>query len=95
VPVPSDDDAIATFQQRAGASAGGLQVEEVTPPSAAHYAPPAQPQGALERRHFNRDLDTAWRRTSYSALTSAAHDATSALASEPESPVKDDEEDAV
>ena len=36
----------------------------------------------LDRARFERRIDTAWRRTSYSALTAAAHDAI--VASEPE-----------
>ncbi len=93
VPVPSDDDAIATFQQRAAGSGGGLQVEEVAPPSAAEFAPIGTPSATLQVAEFRRDLDTRWRRTSYSALTAAAHDAGPGLASEPEVPVKDDETD--
>ena len=42
---------------------------------------------------FSRPLDTRWRRTSYTALTSAAHGP--ALGSEPEVAAKDDETDAV
>ncbi len=93
VPVPSDDDAVATFKQRAAASGGGLQVEEVAPPSATGFTAPATPPATLRPAEFRRELDTRWRRTSYSALTAAAHDAGPALGSEPEVPVKDDEND--
>src|SRR4029077_698892 len=36
----------------------------------------------LDRARFERQIDTAWRRTSYTALTAAAHDAL--VVSEPE-----------
>ena len=47
----------------------------------------------LAARRFERILDTAWRRTSYSSLTAAAHGAVPAagVGSEPE-PVKEDDE---
>jgi exodeoxyribonuclease V beta subunit len=47
----------------------------------------------LEVASFARALDTGWRRTSYSALTSAAHDQAQRLGSEPEVAQKDDETD--
>ncbi len=96
VPVPSDDDAITTFRARAAGSAGGLQVEVV--PSTRMTSPYAPPPGAastLRRAVFGRALDTRWRRTSYTALTSAAHGSGPALGSEPEVTAKDDETDAV
>jgi exodeoxyribonuclease V beta subunit len=40
---------------------------------------------------FGRALDTAWRRTSYTALTAATHDAAAMIGSEPEKGEKDDE----
>ena len=45
----------------------------------------------LAAADFDRDLDLRWRRTSYSALTRAAHDATHQVASEPDVDVTDDE----
>ena len=93
VPVPSDDDAIAAFQQRAAASAGGLQVEVIGAPSETGFTPPGTPPATLRPAAFRRNLDTSWRRTSYSALTAASHGAGPALASEPDVPVKDDEND--
>jgi exodeoxyribonuclease V beta subunit len=93
VPVPSDDDAVRAFRALAAGSDGGLQVEVVAPRAAAGYAPPAGTASTLDRAHFGRPLDTRWRRTSYTALTSAAH--APALGSEPEVAAKDDETDAV
>ncbi|WP_346764586.1 UvrD-helicase domain-containing protein [Rhodococcus sp. HNM0569] len=45
----------------------------------------------LVAARFDRELDTLWRRTSYSALTAAAHDHAAGTGSEPEEPQKDDE----
>ncbi|MGH8861513.1 MAG: PD-(D/E)XK nuclease family protein, partial [Jatrophihabitantaceae bacterium] len=47
--------------------------------------------GALAAAAFARTVDASWRRTSYSALTHAAHDAVPAVSSEPELAEKDDE----
>jgi exodeoxyribonuclease V beta subunit len=47
--------------------------------------------GALGAAVLGRAIDTAWRRTSYSALTAAVHDASPVVASEPEVSEKDDE----
>ena len=49
----------------------------------------------LIARRFDRDLDTEWRRTSYSGLTAAVHGSAAApagVASEPEPSKEDDEE---
>jgi exodeoxyribonuclease V beta subunit len=82
----SDDDALAHFalwQQ-----AGGPVIEEAIPVKPAPpqvYSPPWD----LDVRHFHRKVDTAWRRTSYSALIRAAED--QPIGSEPESALLDDE----
>ncbi|HEY0240527.1 MAG TPA: UvrD-helicase domain-containing protein [Friedmanniella sp.] len=58
------------------------------------FAPPAPADVPLGVRTFDRALDLAWRRTSYSALTAAAHglDLTAAgVSSEPEPGREDDE----
>jgi exodeoxyribonuclease V beta subunit len=49
-------------------------------------------QRSADVSRFTRNLDEEWRRTSYSALTRAAHDAH--LASEPDEPGTDDEREA-
>ena len=74
-------------------SAEQLSIEQV----ASHGATPQPSVGAtpaaLDVRHFTRELDTRWRRTSYSALTAAAHGLPSAagVTSEPELLKEDDE----
>jgi exodeoxyribonuclease V beta subunit len=91
VPVPTDADALAAFRARVAASRGGLGVEVVRdrPPSV--WAPSVGESPTLALATFRRALDTGWRRTSYSALTSAAHE--QRLGSEPEVAQKDDEGD--
>ena len=49
-----------------------------------------EPVQSLVAARFDRSLDTAWRRTSYSALTSSVHEAPR-VSSEPEQPEKTDE----
>jgi exodeoxyribonuclease V beta subunit len=91
--VPSDDLALAAFRGRATASGGGLAIEPITLSPLALWSPPQEPSPTLDVADFTRTLDTGWRRTSYSALTSAAHEQGPALGSEPEVPNKDDEVD--
>ncbi|HWG92803.1 MAG TPA: 3'-5' exonuclease, partial [Mycobacteriales bacterium] len=86
VGVPGDDDV------RAAVEALGLPVEDVVDAPVAPLAPPAAdlavvPQAAV----FDRPVDTGWRRTSYTGLTRAVHEAPS-VGSEPQADVKDDEE---
>jgi exodeoxyribonuclease V beta subunit len=57
------------------------------------WSPAAPAAPALELLAFTRSLDTGWSRTSYSALTSAAHEQGPRLGSEPEVGQKDDEAD--
>jgi exodeoxyribonuclease V beta subunit len=91
VPVPDDATALAAFRARAAASDGGLGVEVVRPGPPAVWSPPAEPAPALQLAAFTRALDTGWRRTSYTALVSTAHE--QRLGSEPEVAQKDDEAD--
>ena len=80
VPVPSDSAALAAFRARAGTSGGALSVEpvavgdEVAP--IGRWDAPRQHDRSLRLATLGRSLDLTWRRTSYSALTHAAHEAT-------------------
>ncbi len=74
VPVPTDAAALAAFRTRAASSNGGMGVEVVHARPPEVWAPAAEPAPALQLATFDRVLDTGWRRTSYSALTSAAHE---------------------
>jgi exodeoxyribonuclease V beta subunit len=91
LPVPDDATALARLQARAGLSRGGMTVEVVRPAAPARWSPAAAPTPALSLATFTRALDTGWRRTSYTALTSGAHE--QRLGSEPEVAQRDDEAD--
>ena len=91
VPVPDDATALAAFRARATRSDGGLAVELVRERPPEVWSPVAGTTPTLQLAAFTRALDTGWRRTSYSALTSAAHELR--LGSEPEVGQKDDETD--
>ena len=113
VPVPSDVDALARFSARAAGSGGSLTVAPapvgVTAAPVGVWAAPTYGTPTLELASFDRPLDLGWRRTSYSALTAAAHEAAygadggagsrqpgaqaAAFGSEPETAQKDDEGD--
>lgn len=89
----SDDDAWEVFAR--WQAAGGPCVEEstVVSPTAIETASPAD---GLAVRHFHRQIDTRWRRTSYSALVRATGGvAPSGVTSEPDVDVRDDEVPAV
>ena len=82
----SDADALAVFgawQQR-----GGPTVERAAVRSAPALPAPEKREN-LGVRHFHRDIDFSWRRTSYSALVRDAE--FTGVGSEPESIGKDDE----
>jgi exodeoxyribonuclease V beta subunit len=89
----ADKEVWAVFKQ--WEAAGGPAVEEsvVAPPATVEKA---SASGGLAVRHFHRAIDTAWRRTSYSALV-RGFDEVAALrvASEPEVGGRDDEVEAV
>ncbi len=73
---------------------GSITLEPIErhPPTSWHAANPDAT--GLQARTFNRALDTEWRRTSYSALTAAAHGVVvspPAVGSEPDAVVEDDE----
>ena len=77
------------------ATPGRIAIEPVgTGPAPPRWHPGGGPDsGDLHVRRFDRSLDVTWRRTSYTALTAAAHEARSgsAVASEAEDAPLDDE----
>ncbi len=90
----SDDNVLAAFRALAAPTGGALAVEV-----AALRSPVTWKQffGQLKRLSpavFDRSVDLSWRRTSYTALTAAGHDAGPAVGSEPEQAQKTDEPDA-
>jgi exodeoxyribonuclease V beta subunit len=79
---PTDDDARQRFAEIAPVESSALG----TPAS---WSPPLEPVPDLDAARFDRTLDRAWRRTSYSDLTARTHEPH--VASEPEEGVVDDE----
>ena len=98
VSVPADADIPGLLAERFATADGTVSVEAVGPPSASRWRGVPAPSGELRAASFDRGLDLAWRRTSYSGLTAAAHDAglgaaaaSPAVGSEPEHGGLDDE----
>lgn len=92
--VKSTTDAATTSLLRSLAG-DALEVEVVTSASATTpWSPPAAPPADLRVATLDRRPDVTWRRTSYSALTAAAHDS-GRVGSEPEAPGVQDEPDVV
>jgi exodeoxyribonuclease V beta subunit len=83
----TDEEAQERFRE--WEAAGGPVVEAaVIAPMVA--LPPVPQRDDLSARHFHRDIDTAWRRTSYSGLVRSAQEAIG-VSSEPEIVELDDE----
>ncbi|CAN5798634.1 exodeoxyribonuclease V subunit beta [soil metagenome] len=95
VDLPADDDTLRDRLHRLAATAdGAVAVEEIGPVDGTRWQPATAEPGALAVAHFDRPLDRAWRRTSYSALTAGTHRAAqeqAGVTSEPEDDPLDDE----
>ena len=89
--VPEDAPALTRLQHWAWPDE--IAVEAVPSVAPMRWARPPADAPLLSAARFDRPIDTAWRRTSYSALTATAHDAAHARGSgsEPEQPEKTDE----
>ncbi|WP_249012355.1 UvrD-helicase domain-containing protein [Conexibacter sp. DBS9H8] len=91
-PTPSDAEvrSALTALTAAAADPAAIAVESAGPPPLApSWSAPGRHPGALSRARPPARIDTSWRRTSYSALTAAAHEA--CVASEPEEGTLTDE----
>ncbi|MFB9699684.1 UvrD-helicase domain-containing protein [Rhodococcus aetherivorans] len=90
--VPEDPIVAQQLTGWAGRAAGTASVEAVgsAPIPAVTWVRPHETVVELEAARFDRELDDAWRRTSYTALTAAAHEGPGAGA-EAEQPAKTDE----
>ncbi|HYG93307.1 MAG TPA: UvrD-helicase domain-containing protein [Nocardioides sp.] len=86
---PQGDDALAKWFRRWD-EVGGAAWTAAVPVDAPGRTRPDTPP-ALAVRRFDREVDQAWRRTSYTALASAAEGPAPAVGSEPEVRPKDDE----
>ncbi|MGI8683765.1 MAG: UvrD-helicase domain-containing protein [Acidimicrobiales bacterium] len=80
--VPEDAAVVATFERIAADLPGCVSVERVTGSDGATLGGRRAEVTDLDVSRFGRSLDTRWRRTSYSAITSGAHEP--GVASEPE-----------
>ncbi|GGL56607.1 RecBCD enzyme subunit RecB [Microlunatus endophyticus] len=72
----------------------GFSIEPIGDRPVTSWRAPSRAEGALRLRTFDRELDLAWRRTSYTSLTAAAHGtevSAAGVTSEPE-PAKEDDE---
>jgi exodeoxyribonuclease V beta subunit len=87
---PGEDEVEARLEQLFAAVPDTISIERTTGGDGTRWADAAAPPGPLAVRAFERPLDLRWRRTSYTALTSAAHEAD--VASEPEHAGTIDEE---
>ena len=84
----TDDEAAAVFE--AWRAAGGPVPEPAVPAPLGDEVPLEAPTG-LAVRVFDRDVDTTWRRTSYSSLTRVEPAVAPGVGSEPEEVPLDDE----
>ncbi len=86
---PSDDDATARLEELAARAPGRISVELARPGAPGRWSSAPPPPADLAVATFGRPIDWRWRRTSYSDITSAAHEPL--VASEPEEGVVADE----
>ncbi len=84
------EDAATLARLRAWGWPDEIAVEPVGVVAPVRWQPVADGAPSLTAARFDRTVDTAWRRTSYSALTSTVHQTTRG-GSEPEQPDKTDE----
>ncbi|MGH8999982.1 MAG: UvrD-helicase domain-containing protein [Acidimicrobiia bacterium] len=86
---PADDKVIGRLSAVADYARGQISVERTGPQGAKVWTAGGREPGELVAARFGRRLDEHWRRTSYSAIVHAAHEA--AVASEPEEELVADE----
>ena len=75
VEVPGDYTAARVLTELSERSGGAVSVGQVSTQRQTRWTPSTPAPRALSTATFSRRLDGSWRRTSYSALTAAAHDA--------------------
>jgi exodeoxyribonuclease V beta subunit len=87
--VPADADAWQRFEQLAGDAPGCIAVERSQLGLPLAWSGPPREPAELSAARFDRALDQRWRRTSFTDITSGAHEAR--VGSEPEEAVVIDE----
>jgi exodeoxyribonuclease V beta subunit len=86
---PSDTAAVKRFEELAAAAPGCISVERSRLERPIAWSGPLRAPADLAAERFDRRLDRRWRRTSFSDITSGAHEPR--VASEPEEAVLSDE----
>jgi exodeoxyribonuclease V beta subunit len=86
---PDDAKVVARLSALADRARGSIAVERATLAGSGRWSPPAPQRAALSAVRFDRTLDLRWRRTSYTDITSQAHETW--VGSEPEEPLLTDE----
>ncbi|HEX4107293.1 MAG TPA: UvrD-helicase domain-containing protein [Solirubrobacteraceae bacterium] len=71
--VPSDEAVLERLHALAARVPGAISVERVDGAAGARWQAPPRAPGELVAERFGRALDRAWRRTSYTDITAAAH----------------------
>jgi exodeoxyribonuclease V beta subunit len=89
---PTDTAAWKRFEELAAEAAGCISVERSRLERPIAWSGPLRAPADLDAARFDRRLDRRWRRTSFSDITSGAHEAR--VGSEPEEPVLSDEPEA-
>ena len=88
---PSDETAMARFEELAGKAPGCIAVERSTLALPVAWSGQRREPAELSAASFDRSLDQRWRRTSFSDISSGAHEAR--VGSEPEeAPLRDEPE---
>jgi len=78
VRLPTDDEAQTLLLAMASKAGAGISIEAAAGAGLARWLQAPGPAAQLAAAVFDRSLDTAWRRTSYSGLTAAVHEAPAA-----------------
>src|SRR5581483_185506 len=89
---PTDEAADERFAELAAQAPATIGAERSSLGAPAGWSPPLEPPVELAAARFGRRLDLWWRRTSYTDITSEAHEAI--VMSEPEQPALTDEPSA-
>jgi exodeoxyribonuclease V beta subunit len=87
--IPQDKTVLARLDELVTDAAGCIAVERAVIAAERSLRPGSSLPAELAAARFSRELDLRWRRTSYSDITSAAHE--QLVASEPEEPILHDE----
>lgn len=88
---PDDEEVVARVEELTGQAPGCGRVERTGQPDTRHWAGDTTETRDLGVRGFDRRLDEAWERTSYTAIVGGRPTTQLSVASEPDEPSLDDE----